>query len=79
MSVNLIRYDAGTGAAWGVVRGGGIVALPGEYPTTADVLGEGVKHARSLVVDADAKGIDPAAVKVLHPVPEARVYCQGAN
>ena len=27
-----------------MVRPGGIVPLPGEYPTTADVLGEGVKH-----------------------------------
>ena len=53
--------------------------LPGEYPTTADVLGEGVKHARSLLADADAESIDPAAVTVLHPVPQARVYCQGAN
>ena len=78
MSINLIGYGR-RGPAWGVVRGGEIVPLPGEYPTTADVLGEGVKHARSLVADADAEGIDPAAVKVLHPVPQARVYCQGAN
>ena len=73
------RPSTRTAPAWGVVRGGEIVPLPGEYPTTADVLGEGVKLARSLVADADAEGIDPAAVKVLHPVPQARVYCQGAN
>jgi hypothetical protein len=31
MSINLIRYAAGAGPAWGVVRGGGeIVPLPGE-------------------------------------------------
>ena len=80
MSIRLIRYTAGAGAAWGVVRSGGeIVSLPGEYPTTADVLGEGVKHARSLLADADAVSVDPAAIQLLHPVPEARVYCQGAN
>jgi 2-keto-4-pentenoate hydratase/2-oxohepta-3-ene-1,7-dioic acid hydratase in catechol pathway len=80
MSVNLIRYDAGDGPVWGVVRrGGGIVPLPGEYFTTADVLGEGVKQARSLAEDSDAESIDRAAVTVLHPVPWARVYCQGAN
>jgi 2,4-didehydro-3-deoxy-L-rhamnonate hydrolase len=82
MSINLIRYAAGDGAAWGVVRPDGtgeILPLPGKYPTTAGVLGEGVKHARSLIADPDAEGIDPAAVTVLHPVPQARVYCQGAN
>ena len=78
MSINLIRYDAGAGPP-GVSRGGEIVPLPGEYPTTADVLGEGSSSRGSLVADADAEGIDPAAVKVLHPVPQARVYCQGAN
>ena len=79
MSITLIHYDAGSGPAWGVVRGAEIVALPGEYPTTADVLGEAAKLARSLITDADVKGIDPATVRVLPPVPEARVYCQGAN
>jgi 2,4-didehydro-3-deoxy-L-rhamnonate hydrolase len=79
MSISLIRYDAGDGPAWGVVRGGEIVPLAAEYTTMADVLGEGVKLARSLVADTDRTGIDPAAVKLLHPVPQARVYCQGAN
>lgn len=79
MSINLIRYAAGAGPAWGVVGPGGIVPLPGEYPTTADVLGEGAKLARSLVADADTEALDLAAVKVLQPLPEARVYCQGAN
>jgi 2,4-didehydro-3-deoxy-L-rhamnonate hydrolase len=79
MSISLIRYDAGAGPAWGVVRGGEIVPLAAEYTTMADVLGEGVKLARSLVADTDGNGIDPAAVKLLHPVPRARVFCQGAN
>ena len=55
MSINLIRYAAGAGPAWGVVGPGGIVPLPGEYHTTADVLGEGAKLARSLVADADTR------------------------
>ena len=79
MSINLIRYDAGDGPAWGVMRGHQIVALPGDYPTTAEVLGDGVRHARALLAEPGAAGIDPAAVKVLSPVPRARVYCQGAN
>jgi 2,4-didehydro-3-deoxy-L-rhamnonate hydrolase len=79
MSINLIRYDAGQGPAWGVMRGGEIVPLPGEYPTTGDVLGDGVKQAHAQLADPDAAGIDPAAVTVLHPVPQARIHCQGAN
>ena len=79
MSIKLIRYTAGDGPAWGVLRSGDIVPLPGEYPTTADVLGEGAKLARGLVANADAEPIDLVAVKVLYPVPQARVYCQGAN
>src|SRR4029450_13657315 len=50
-----------------------------EYPTTADVFDEGANLARRLVADADVDPLPPAAVMVLHPVPEARVYCQGAN
>ena len=79
MSIRLIRYTAGEGPAWGVIRPGGIVPLPGDYPTADDVLGEGVKRARSLVADPDAITVDPATVTVLHPVPDARIYCQGAN
>ncbi len=79
MSINLIRYAAGQGPAWGVVRGGEIVPLPGEYPTTGDVLSDGVKQARALLADTASPGIDPASVRVLHPVPQARIYCQGAN
>jgi 2-keto-4-pentenoate hydratase/2-oxohepta-3-ene-1,7-dioic acid hydratase in catechol pathway len=79
VSVNLIRYDDGENPTWGVVRGAKIVPLPGEYPSMAEVLGEGVKQARRLLVDPNRTGIDPAAVRVLHPLPQARIYCQGAN
>lgn len=79
MSINLMRYDAGEGPAWGVVSGGEIIPLPQEYPSTAELLDEGVKLARGLIADAGAERADPAGVTVLHPVPRARIYCQGAN
>jgi 2-keto-4-pentenoate hydratase/2-oxohepta-3-ene-1,7-dioic acid hydratase in catechol pathway len=75
MSINLVRYRAG----WGVVRGGDLLPLPGEYDTIADVLGDGVKAARALLADPDAVGMPLTEVTPLNPLPGVRVYCQGAN
>ena len=52
MSINLIRYNDG----WGVVRGTQLLPLPGHYPTTADVLSDGVKAARELLAQARIVG-----------------------
>lgn len=79
MSITLVRYAADGGPRWGVVRDAQVLPLPGEYTSTADVLGEGAKLARSLLVDPDAAAIALAEVRPLNPVPSARVYCQGAN
>jgi 2,4-didehydro-3-deoxy-L-rhamnonate hydrolase len=79
MSLNLLRYAGEDGPRWGVLRDQVILPLPTEYASTADVLGDGVKAARGLLADADRDGIALAGVRILHPVPEARIYCQGAN
>lgn len=79
MSLNLIRFDAGTGAQWGVVQGADILALPGEHFTTAEILTDGVKAAREVLADTTAERTPHAQVRVLAPVPSARVFCQGAN
>ena len=75
MSINLIRFDNG----WGVVRDTEVLPLPGDYPTTADVLSDGVKAARELLTDPRDVGIPLAEVTPLNPLPGARVFCQGAN
>ena len=75
MSINLIRYESG----WGVVRGTEVLPLPGDYPTTADVLSDGVKAARDLPTHPRVAGIRLADVTPLNPLPAARVFCQGAN
>jgi 2-keto-4-pentenoate hydratase/2-oxohepta-3-ene-1,7-dioic acid hydratase in catechol pathway len=62
-----------------VVTGAGVVPLPAEYVTTADVLGDGVKLARALLEDSDTERVPLTALRLLHPVPGARVVCQGAN
>jgi 2-keto-4-pentenoate hydratase/2-oxohepta-3-ene-1,7-dioic acid hydratase in catechol pathway len=79
MSINLIRYAAGDDEAWGVVRGAEVLLLPGDYTTTARVLGEGAKVARDLLADRAVAGLPLSSVRTLHPVPGARIYCQGAN
>jgi 2-keto-4-pentenoate hydratase/2-oxohepta-3-ene-1,7-dioic acid hydratase in catechol pathway len=75
MSINLIRYERG----WGVVRGTEVLPLPGDYPTTADVLSDGLKAARELLADPPIAGIALADVTPLNPLPGARLFCQGAN
>jgi 2-keto-4-pentenoate hydratase/2-oxohepta-3-ene-1,7-dioic acid hydratase in catechol pathway len=79
MSTSLVRYADSEGARWGVVHGDAVVPLPAEYVATADVLGDGVKVAQSLVTDAGQRRLPLDRLTILHPVPDARVYCQGAN
>jgi 2-keto-4-pentenoate hydratase/2-oxohepta-3-ene-1,7-dioic acid hydratase in catechol pathway len=80
VSINLVRYALGDhGAGWGVVNGTDVIPLPGEYGTTADVLGDGVKAARTLALDGDARRFPLSGLGLLHPVPGARIVCQGAN
>ena len=75
MSINLIRSDNG----WGVLRGTEVLPLPGDYPTTADVLTDAVTAARELLTGPRAVGIALADITPLNPLPGARVFCQGAN
>lgn len=75
MSVNFIRYESGGGAAWGLVRDGGVYPLPAEYVSAADVLAGGVALARTL----DSRPAKLADLRPLHPTPGARIVCQGAN
>jgi 2,4-didehydro-3-deoxy-L-rhamnonate hydrolase len=79
VSVSLVRYATDAGAAWGAVAGEEVVPLPAEYVSTADVLGEGAKLARALAADPTAARLPLAGLRLLHPVPGARIFCQGAN
>ena len=79
MSIALVRYSASSGPAWGVLLDGAVLPLPSEYVSTADVLTDGVKAARDLVVDAAADRIELQGLHLLPPTPGARIYCQGAN
>jgi 2,4-diketo-3-deoxy-L-fuconate hydrolase len=79
VSTNLVRYTGADGPAWGAVRGTEVVALPAEFVAVADVLADGAKVAQSLIADADVAALPLAGLRLLDPVPDARIFCQGAN
>jgi len=79
MSISLVRYLDGDNPRWGVVDGESVVPLPAEYAATADVLADGAKVARSQLADSAALRVPLAEVALLAPVPDARIFCQGAN
>ncbi len=41
MATNLVRFDLGGTARWGVVSGSGVSPLAGDYPTTAALIEHG--------------------------------------
>ncbi len=79
MSTNLVRYAGAHGPAWGALRGTAVVPLPDEYVALADVLRDGAKMAQSLIADPDVDELPVAGLRLLNPVPDARIFCQGAN
>lgn len=79
MSTNFVRYVTDGSPRWGVVSGASVLPLPAEYLTTADILTDGVKLATVLLGDSDAPRMPYADLRLLHPLPDARIYCQGAN
>lgn len=81
MTLNLVRLEQGVEELWAVAYGEGCYRLPGDYPTTAAVLADGVKVAREVVDNlADAELLDIGGARVLSPVTRpCRVLAQGAN
>jgi 2,4-diketo-3-deoxy-L-fuconate hydrolase len=79
MSINLIRYEYAHDARWGVVRGHTVLPLPTEYVSTADVLADDAKQARALAADTGATAVALDDLRLLPPVPDSRIICQGAN
>jgi 2-keto-4-pentenoate hydratase/2-oxohepta-3-ene-1,7-dioic acid hydratase in catechol pathway len=78
MAIHLVRYAHDGRTRWGVVRGGGIIPLAGDYPTTAALIESGEADWRAAATRAPSVGL--ATVTRLSPVTApARVICQGAN
>ncbi|MBZ4329214.1 fumarylacetoacetate hydrolase family protein [Corallococcus sp. AS-1-12] len=77
MIVHVVRYQHEDKVHWGVVRGGSVTPVPGDFPTTGDFV-----RSVSLpqLAALDGTSIDLATVKVLSPVTHNQQFvCQGAN
>jgi 2-keto-4-pentenoate hydratase/2-oxohepta-3-ene-1,7-dioic acid hydratase in catechol pathway len=76
MAVNLVRFAAGAGHRWGVVRSGEVFPLVGYYPTTAALIERGESDWRN----PRAEPIALSTLELLSPVTTpCRIFCQGAN
>ena len=56
-----------------------VVPLPAEYLDHRRRAARRREVARTLIADPDAAGLPLAGLQLLHPVPDARIFCQGAN
>lgn len=79
MATAILRYRDDEAVRWGVVRGGRVAPLAGDWPTTGAFLtGGGPKAAAA--VSADDFTVDEAAVEALSPITaDGQIICQGTN
>lgn len=77
MPILLSRFDYQGRVQWGVLAGGGVIALPGDYATTGDL----VSQASVAALREHTGTVIPfEAVRVLSPVTRNQQFiCQGAN
>jgi 2-keto-4-pentenoate hydratase/2-oxohepta-3-ene-1,7-dioic acid hydratase in catechol pathway len=78
MATNLVRFDMGGAARWGVVKGSNIASLGGDYPTTAALIERG--EPDWLAARDKPASLPLDSLKILSPVTApCRIFCQGAN
>lgn len=77
MSLNIIRFQHQNRAQWGVIRGGTITPIPGDYATTgALIVGTSIAELAAL----QGPTLSLTDVKLLSPVTVNQQFvCQGAN
>jgi 2,4-diketo-3-deoxy-L-fuconate hydrolase len=77
MAFNVIRFRHRGIEQWGVVKNGGIIAVPGEFPTTGAFL---VAHEPETLSSLRGDPIGEDAVELLSPITANQQFlCQGAN
>ncbi len=77
MALNLVRYEHQNQARWGVLHGQKIAPIPGDYPTTGDLVrAANIAELKALPVSE----LTVSEVTVLSPVTRNQQFvCQGAN
>lgn len=75
MATNVVRFAHQSRAQWGVIAGGRITPIPGDFATTGDFV---ARHGE--LSSLTGPTLDAAAVEILAPVTRnQRFVCQGAN
>ncbi len=77
MSINIARFQHQGRTRWGVVRGTQLTPIPGDFPTTGDLVrGTSIAELSKLT----GESIDLGDVELLSPVTRNQQFvCQGAN
>ena len=77
MALNLVRYEHQNQARWGVLHGQKIAPIPGDYPTTGDLVrAANIAELKALPVSE----LTVSEVTMLSPVTRNQQFvCQGAN
>ncbi len=77
MIVRVVRYEKDEAINWGVLRGDGVVAVPGDFPSTGDFI---EKNSIEILADLKGEKISLSEIKLLSPVTRNQQFvCQGAN
>ena len=77
MSINVIRYEHQGRAHWGVVRAGRVTPIPGDHPTTGDLIRA---HTVASLKDLAGDSLELSQLRLLSPVTGNQQFvCQGAN
>lgn len=77
MTIHVLHYEHGGKARWGVVSGGRITEIPGDFPTTGEFLRQ---NPVASLAGRIGGALELPAVRVLSPVTRNQsLVCQGAN
>jgi len=79
MAVNVVRYRHGAELRWGVLEGGRVSSIEGDYPTTRAFMLEGAARAKEAVAPAE-DSVAVSEVEILCPITRDRQFlCQAIN
>ena len=82
MICNVVRYSVVEGEKWGVVDGGNVYEIQGDFSTTREFLEKGRQAAYDLLADNANASVtyDYNKLELLSPITKpCKVLCQGAN
>ena len=77
MAINIVRFTRQGATSWGVIRQERITPIPGDFPTTGDLIAQ---HSAESQRDLGGESFDDSEAEILSPVTQNQQFiCQGAN